>query len=177
MKPPFVAANTSRPPRAVEGGSGPKRTIAPRFVATLAALATLATLAALPASAAEPPLRYPPDSVLLLVAPWCAPCHAELARIDTIAAAARPRAVRVFMVEDGPRARAMWRNVPDAYRWTPPAGEEHRYRSDALARTPGLPFGIATDVRGRVCATRGGGIDAARVVALVAACDQARRAQ
>jgi thiol-disulfide isomerase/thioredoxin len=164
MKPPFVAANTSRPARAVEGGSAPNRAIAPRFVAALAALA------ALPASAAEPPLRYPPDSVLLLVAPWCAPCHAELARIDAIAAAARPRAVRVFMVEDGPRARAMWRDVPDSYRWTPPAGEERRYRGDALARTAGLPFGIATDARGRVCATRGGGMDAARVAALVEGC-------
>lgn len=127
-------------------------------------------LAATPARAADAPPRYPSDTVLLLVAPWCAPCHGEIARLDTIAAAARPRAVRVFMVEDGAPARAMWRSVPDAYRWTPPAGEERRYRSDALARAAGLPFGIATDAQGRVCAMRSGGLDAARVAALVAAC-------
>ena len=115
-------------------------------------------------------MRYPRDSVLLLVAPWCAPCHAELARLDAIAAAARPRAVRVFMVDDGPRAAAMWRRVPDAYRWAPLAGEERRYRSDALARTAGLPFSMATDARGQVCAMRGGGMDAARVATLVKAC-------
>ncbi|MEH3124085.1 MAG: hypothetical protein PGN16_19320, partial [Sphingomonas phyllosphaerae] len=96
--------------------------------------------------------------------------HTELARLDAIAAAARPRAVRVFMVEDGTRAAAMWRRVPEAYRWTPPAGEVHRYRTDALARAAGLPFAIATDAHGRICATSGGGLDAARAMALVKAC-------
>ena len=62
------------------------------------------------------------------------------------------------------------RRVPDAYRWTPPEGEVRRYRADALARAAGLPFAIATDARGRVCATRAGGMDATRVVALVGAC-------
>lgn len=132
-------------------------------------LAALALLLVGAAPAADTP-RYPPDSVLLLIAPWCAPCHAELARLDTIAAAARPRAVRVFMVEDGARAAAMWRRVPDAYRWTPPDGEVRRYRADALARAAGLPFAIATDARGRVCAARDGGMDATRVVALTAKC-------
>ncbi|WP_335308823.1 hypothetical protein [Sphingomonas phyllosphaerae] len=128
---------------------------------------TLVLGAAAPAPEAP---RYPADTVLLLVAPWCAPCHAELARLDTIAAAARSRAVRVFMVEDGARAAAMWRRVPEAYRWTPPDGEVRRYRTDALARAAGLPFAIATDARGHVCATRDGGMDAVRVVALVGAC-------
>lgn len=132
-------------------------------------MAALVLVLGAAAPAADAP-RYPPDSVLLLVAPWCAPCHAELARLDAIAAAAWPRAVRVFMVEDGARAAAMWRRVPEAYRWTPPAGEERRYRVDALGRTAGLPFSIATNSRGQVCAGRGGGMDAARVAALVKAC-------
>ncbi|KQN89813.1 hypothetical protein ASE95_16700 [Sphingomonas sp. Leaf231] len=127
------------------------------------------TIAA-PARAADPAPHYPPDTVLLLVAPWCAPCHAELARLDAIAAAARPHAVRVFMVADGAGARAMWQRVPEAYRWTPPDGEARRYRADAMGRTPGLPFSIATDARGRVCATHGGGLDAPRAARLVAAC-------
>ena len=157
MQSPVVPANTSGRTRAVEGGRGPLR------------LAALALLLGGAAPGADAP-RYPADSVLLLIAPWCAPCHAELARLDTIAAAARPRAVRVFMVEDGARAAAMWRRVPDAYRWTPPDGEVRRYRTDALARAAGLPFAIATDAQGRICATRDGGMDAARVVALIRAC-------
>lgn len=132
-------------------------------------LCAAAAAPALPAAPA-PDVRYPPDSVLLLVAPWCAPCHAELARLDAIAVGARPRAVRVFMVDEGPRAAAMWRGVPAGYRWTPPAGEERRYRADALARTAGLPFSLATDAHGRVCAARGGGMDAARVKVLVTGC-------
>lgn len=143
--------------RAVEGGCSPLR-----LAALVLALGAAAPVADTP--------RYPADSVLLLIAPWCAPCHAELARLDTIAAAARPRAVRVFMVEDGARAAAMWRRVPEAYRWTPPDGEVRRYRTDALGRAAGLPFAIATDARGRVCATRDGGMDATRVVALVRGC-------
>lgn len=132
--------------------------------------AGVAIACAMPAAAASGDLRYPPDSVLLLVAPWCAPCHAELARLDALATAARPKTVRVFMVDDGPRAAAMWRRVPDAYRWVPSAGEERRYRSDALSRTVGLPFGMATDARGRICAARGGGMDAVKVAALVKEC-------
>lgn len=108
--------------------------------------------------------------MLLLVAPWCAPCHAELARLDAIAAAARPLAVRVFAVEDNVRARAMLRGVPEARRWSPPEGEARRARADALARAPGLPFSLATDSAGRVCAGQGGGLDAARTAALVATC-------
>lgn len=123
-----------------------------------------------PAFAAEQPVRYPAGSVLLLVAPWCAPCHAEITRLDAIAQAAKPRTVRVFMVEDGPRAHAMWRNVPSIYRWTPPTGEERRYRADAMSLAAGLPFGFVTDASGRVCAAKGGGLDAERVGLLIAEC-------
>lgn len=154
----MVAANTSWRARAVERG----------WRVALSAIATIAMLA--PAQAGEMAPPYPANSVLLLVAPWCAPCHGELARLGEIAAAARPRRVRVFMVEDGARARAMWARVPEGYRWTPPDGEARRFRADALGRAVGLPFSMATDARGRICAARGGGMDAARVAALVAAC-------
>jgi thiol-disulfide isomerase/thioredoxin len=134
---------------------------------------TVLTCFGAPAFAAEQPVRYPAGSVLLLVAPWCAPCHAEISRLDAIAQAAKPRAVRVFMVEDGPRAQAMWRGVPAVYRWTPPANEERRYRSDAMSRAAGLPFGFVTDASGRVCAAKGGGMDAERVGLLIADCGKA----
>lgn len=119
---------------------------------------------------AAEPVAYPADTVLLLVAPWCAPCHAELARLDTIAAAARPLAVRVLAVEDNPRARAMLARVPERQRWSPPEAEARRTRADALGRAGGLPFSLATDGAGRVCAGQGGGLDAARTAALVAKC-------
>lgn len=119
--------------------------------------------------AAEPG-AYPADTVLLLVAPWCAPCHAELARLDAIAAAARPLAVRVLAVEDNPRARAMLARVPEWQRWSPPEPDARRTRADALGRAGGLPFSLVTDAAGRVCAGQGGGLDAARTAALVAKC-------
>lgn len=122
------------------------------------------------APAAEPPPRYPPHVVLLLVAPWCAPCHGELARLDAVADAAAPRSVRVFSVDQGTRARAMVRDVPAARRWEPAADEWRRARADLMARTPGLPFSVATDARGRVCAASGGGLDAGRTRALVKRC-------
>lgn len=119
---------------------------------------------------AESPLRYPPDTVLLLVAPWCAPCHAELARLDTIVAAAHPAAVRVVAVEDDARARAMVRGVAANHRWTPPDPDAPRYRADLLARAAGLPFSVATDAGGRICAGVAGGLNPARVAALLARC-------
>lgn len=119
--------------------------------------------------AADPP-RYPPDSVVLVVAPWCAPCHAELARLDGIAAAAAPRAVRVFLAEQGPRAEAMVRGVVPDRRWRPPGDAWRHARADLMARTPGLPFSIVTDGAGAICAQTGAGLDALRVRALIARC-------
>lgn len=132
-------------------------------------LALISALAPVPVMA-EPALRYPPDTLLLLVAPWCAPCHGELARLDAIVAAARPLTVQVVAIEDNPRARAMVGGVAPRRRWTPPEDDARRYRADLMARAAGLPFSVATDAAGHVCAGVGGGLNDARIAALLARC-------
>jgi len=122
------------------------------------------------AAGADAPSPFPPGVVLMLVAPWCAPCHGEIARADALAAAARPHALLVMAMDDGPRARAMVRRVAPALRWEPAADTMRRARADALERAAGLPYSIATDDRGRICADRRGGLDDARVRDLVARC-------
>jgi thiol-disulfide isomerase/thioredoxin len=122
------------------------------------------------AAAAEPAPRYPERTVLLLVASWCAPCYAELARLDDIAAAARPLQVRVLLVDDGARSRAMVRGINAARRWEPKGGELSRIRADIWRRTAGLPFSVVTDSEGRICGEQSGGLDARRTLALVKRC-------
>jgi thiol-disulfide isomerase/thioredoxin len=135
-------------------------------------LATAFLLGALAsgAEAAEPILLYPKNTLLLLVAPWCAPCYGELARLDDIAAAARPLQVRVLLVDDGIRARAMVRGVPSSHRWEPAADEMRRVRADLWTRTRGLPYTVVTDRHGKICAEQKGGLDPARTRALVERC-------
>jgi len=123
--------------------------------------------------AAQPPstaATLPPDTLLLLVAPWCAPCWGELARLDGLVAAAAPLEVRVLSMEDGSRARAMVASLPEMRRWTPAISEREAVRAALWARTPGLPFSVATDRRGKICAEQGGGLDGPRVRALVQTC-------
>jgi thiol-disulfide isomerase/thioredoxin len=135
-------------------------------------LATALLLGALTsgAAAAEPMLLYPKNTVLLLVAPWCAPCYGELARLDDIAAAARPLQVRVLLVEDGARARAMVRGVAPSRRWEPAADQMRRVRADLWTRTRGLPYTAVTNRNGEICAEQKGGLDPARTHALVERC-------
>jgi thiol-disulfide isomerase/thioredoxin len=125
------------------------------------------------AAAADQAPRYPERTVLLLVASWCAPCYAELRRLDDIATAARPLQVRVLLVDDGARSRAMVRGIDAARRWEPAADELRRVRSDIWQRTAGLPFSVVTDGKGRICAEQSGGLDAARTLALVKRCRSA----
>lgn len=113
---------------------------------------------------------YPPDTVLLLVAPWCAPCYGELSRLDEIGAAAKPRAVRVMLIEDGPRARAMVRGVPAERLWTLSPQRMRQARADLLEQAAGLPYSVVTDADGAICAGQGGGLDRERTRALVTRC-------
>jgi thiol-disulfide isomerase/thioredoxin len=135
-----------------------------------AALALCLVASTSSAAAAEPAPRYPERTVLLLVASWCAPCYAELARLDEIASAARPLQVRVLLVDDGARSRAMVRGIDAARRWEPQGDEMRRVRADIWQRTAGLPFSVATDGTGRICAEQNGGLDTKRTLALVKRC-------
>lgn len=117
-------------------------------------------------------MKYPSNAVLMLVAPWCAPCYGELARIEEIAAAAKPKSVRVLMIDDGPAARAMVRGIDPSRIWGLSTQRMRPVRQALLARTPGLPYSVATDGDGLVCATYGGGLNAVTTRALVERCSK-----
>jgi thiol-disulfide isomerase/thioredoxin len=122
----------------------------------------------MPISAAEP--DYPANSVLLFVAAWCAPCRAELKRLDEIATAARPKAVRVVSFDNTERTEAMLRGIPLERMWRPTALTRKVMIDDLETRTAGLPFALATDERGQPCGESRRGLDAARTRALIADC-------
>ncbi len=117
----------------------------------------------------------PPNTLLLLVAPWCAPCWGELARLDGLIAAAAPLNLRVLSMEDGPRARAMIAGLPSERRWTPAASDHDSVRAALWAQTPGLPFSVAIDGQGAICARYGGMLDVSRARALVESCAPMRK--
>lgn len=116
----------------------------------------------------DPP--WPPDAVVLVIAGWCAPCHREVAQIDDIAAAAGGRQVQVIGIDQSPGTRALLARVPAARRWLPSPVERNVLRDAVYAASAGLPYAVATDRRGRVCADARLGLDAARTRALVAQC-------
>lgn len=117
-----------------------------------------------PAPAAEPePL--PPNTLLLLVAARCAPCRGELARLDAIAEAAGPVAVRVVPLDGNPATRRMLANVP-AWR----IDATPRVVERVASRTGGLPFSLMTDAAGRPCAEHARPLDAAGVRAMRRSC-------
>jgi len=122
------------------------------------------------ARASTPGSPFPSDTVLLLVAPWCAPCYGELARVETLAAAARPRSLKVMSIDEGPRARAMVRRVPATLRWEPDARTLHEARAVVAERSAGLPYSIATDGAGRICADQHGGLEVERMRGLAGRC-------
>lgn len=115
-------------------------------------------------------MEYPANTVLLLVASWCAPCRGELAHLDEIARAAAPYQVRAVLVDDSKAGRRMIAALPPARRWAPDPALFTAARADLLGRTPGLPYSVAIGASGRPCADWRGGLDPARVRALVARC-------
>lgn len=120
------------------------------------------------APAVEPP--WPSDAVVLVIAGWCAPCHREVTQLDAIAAAAGGRRVQVIGIDQSPGTRALLARVPAARRWLPSPAERSALREAVYAASAGLPYAVATDRRGRVCADARLGLDAARTRALVAQC-------
>ncbi|WBH17873.1 TlpA family protein disulfide reductase [Sphingomonas radiodurans] len=119
---------------------------------------------------AEPPAHYPERTILLLVASWCAPCRGEIARIEEIATAARPFAVRVLLVDDTRASQRMIAALPATRRWSPDPDHVAAVRAGLLARTPGLPYSVAFDRQGRLCADRRGGLNPEQAKLIVARC-------
>jgi thiol-disulfide isomerase/thioredoxin len=116
--------------------------------------------------------RYPPNSVLLFVASWCAPCHSELARLPAITRGAQPFRVLVVPFDDRPATRAMIEAAPAAQRWQPAPEMRRRLAKDLAAETAGLPFSMAIDRNGRGCGTFRKGMDGASAKALVVQCSR-----
>lgn len=131
--------------------------------------AILASVAGMLTASADAPI-YPTESVVLFVAAWCGPCHAEIDRLDEIEAVARPRQVRVVAYDDDRRTEAMLRRAGTKRVWRPAPGVAQRIRSDVERRTSGLPFSLATDSRGRVCGETRRGLTARATQALIAGC-------
>ena len=130
----------------------------------------LAFLVASGPAAASDALRYPPDALLLFVASWCAPCHAELGRLPEINAAARPLRVLVVPYDEERGTAAMLRGVPPEQVWRPAPALRAQVREDLFGETAGLPFSLATDRTGRPCGSSRLGLDAERARALAAGC-------
>lgn len=112
----------------------------------------------------------PPHAVVLVVAGWCAPCRAELARRAEIEAAAAPRTLRIVALDDTASTRAMLAGLPPSAMWRLTPADRVRLADSVYARSAGLPYAFATDPRGQRCADLAGGLDAPRTRALVARC-------
>lgn len=120
------------------------------------------------AAPAEP--AYPPRAVVLFVADWCAPCHAEVARLPEIAAAAGAWTVLVADGDAPARPGRLARGVKAERRWTPDPATAAAIRRDLFADIAGLPYAVAFDAAGRRCADTRRGLDAARTRALLERC-------
>lgn len=119
---------------------------------------------------AAPAPAGPPESILLFVASWCAPCHGELARLTEIARGAQPYRVLVVPFDDSRATRAMLERVPPAQRWQPDRGTQRRLAAEVAQRSAGLPFSLALDRDAHICAARAEALDAASAAAMVALC-------
>ncbi|MEJ7926990.1 hypothetical protein WG908_09510 [Sphingobium sp. AN641] len=133
-------------------------------------MAIFLLVAPAPAAPAAEPSPYPRRTLILFVAAWCAPCHAEIARIDEIMRVAQPYGVKVVPMDSGRRGEAMLRRVPTAVLWRPTPGQLLAITTDLARRTTGLPFSIMTDDGAVLCASSKAGVDGHVVRAMQAQC-------
>lgn len=113
---------------------------------------------------------YPPNSILLFVASWCAPCHAELARLPAISNGAQPFRVLVVPFDETSATEAMIKAVPSSQRWRPSMQQRRLFARELMGQTAGLPFSVAIDAKGKACGVIRKGLDAQAAAVLVANC-------
>lgn len=123
-----------------------------------------------PVLGAVPVPAGPPESLLLFVASWCAPCHGELARLDAIGRGAQPYRVLVVPFDESRATRAMLERVPPAQRWQPDRATQRQFAAEVARRSAGLPFSLALDRDAQICAGHPEALDAASAAAMVASC-------
>jgi len=121
------------------------------------------------AQSAEP-ARVPQETILLFVASWCAPCHGELALLPEIGRGAKPYRILIVPFDDSRATRAMLAAVPAAQRWQPERATLRRLTAEVERRSAGLPFSLATDRDGHICAAHAETLDAGKAAAMVTAC-------
>ncbi|MGN8000944.1 TlpA family protein disulfide reductase [Sphingomonas sp. 22176] len=119
---------------------------------------------------AAPAPMGPPESILLFVASWCAPCHGELARLEAIGRGAQPYRILVVAFDDSRATRAMLERVPLAQRWQPDRAIQRRLAAEVARRSAGLPFSLALNSEAQICAGHPEALDATSAAAMVAAC-------
>jgi len=134
-----------------------------------------ALLAGFGTIAAGSPVQAPvaalqPDTLILFVASWCAPCRIELARADAIAVAARPRRMRIVPLDKGQGTTAMLRKVRPDLVWNPDKAEMQALETRLLTQTAGLPFSAMTDDAGKPCALHRAILDTAAVAVMRKSC-------
>lgn len=135
--------------------------------------ALLLALCSTPVCAAQQPAA-PADTLLLVVASWCAPCHGELRALDAIAAAARPARTLVVAYDDTRATRAMLRAIAPDHRWPVNTPAQRQIRRQLVRDAVGLPYAVLTDARGDPCATSNQGLNADRVRRLRQGCAAAK---
>lgn len=132
--------------------------------------AALAMLAGCAGPAVAAPMPYPPRTILLFVASWCAPCHGEIAQLPRLSEAARPYAVTVVPVDRGRATAAMLAGVPATQRWVPDAVALAAIREGLMGGAAGLPFSVAIGGDGRVCGEHRGMLSPGKVEAMRRGC-------
>ncbi|WP_157084626.1 TlpA family protein disulfide reductase [Sphingomonas pituitosa] len=114
--------------------------------------------------------HLPPETILLFVASWCAPCHGELAQLSEIGRGAQPYRILVVPFDDSRATRAMLNAVPAAQRWQPDRATQRSLAAEVERRSAGLPFSLVIDRDARICAAHAEALDAAKAAAMVSAC-------
>lgn len=130
----------------------------------------MALLLAAAGPTAAAPMPYPPRTILLFVASWCAPCHGEIAQLPRLSEAARPYAVTVVPIDRGRATAAMLAGVPAGQRWVPDPVRLGTMREELFGGTAGLPFSVAIGGDGRVCGEHRGVLSPVKVEAMRRGC-------
>lgn len=123
------------------------------------------------ALAAAPGRALPVDgpAIVMLWAPWCAPCREEVRRYPELSAAAAPVPVYVVALDTPIGRRALLRSIPRErllFETRPSIAVLPHWSPD----TAGLPTTFAVDARNRRCASVGRSLNVERLVALIKAC-------